>query len=210
MGRNYIAERTIADPRERAAEKARRKQLKAKQVATDLAIVERLNRKYGPGGESDLFQQQEPQPKRGRGRPRKDDAMTPAERAKRYRERRRQMANNGDVTQNNQTRDVTNNEDVDFWRGMYDAQLERTVELERRLNAGGGKRWTYAQVTEITEKRISELMAEAGSNVDSGDYHAASQKRNWAFGCYLAWSELTGYDRPVEDRKRLEGICNAW
>jgi hypothetical protein len=96
MGRNYIAERTIADPRERAADKVRRKQAAARkrlaEKAADLAAGERIKKRMIQMGIEmkqpedtktiDLLQQ-----KRGRGRPPVENPLTPAERAKRYREK---------------------------------------------------------------------------------------------------------------------------
>lgn len=95
--------------------------------------------------------------KRGRGRPRKENALTPAERAKRYRDKMRASHQSGGAS--NVVTKVTENEDADFWRGMYEAQLERTVELEARIEAGDGKRLTYGAITEIAERRMVSLLA---------------------------------------------------
>jgi hypothetical protein len=192
--------------------------------------------------------------KRGRGRPRKEKALTPAERARRYRERKAEQRDlfsrdaSSTVTEKQiiappgfgsyfceihgwscgngaecfaqakaellelrkaiplQNRDVTENdepEDVDFWRGMYEAQLERTVELEQRIAASSGKGWTYAALTEAVESCITSHLARAEG--ETHDLHRR-QMQNWAYGMYLFWLSLTFRSESRGDDARLQSL----
>jgi hypothetical protein len=142
-----------------------------------------------------------PEQKRGRGRPRAENPLTPAERAKRYREKRLLNSDAKIVTENNVS------DDVEFWRGMYEAEVERVAELEARIAAGRGKSYSYALVTEITEIRIIEFM---GKGARAKDDYSSAQFRSWAYGAYLSWSRLTDGCQAEGDDKRLADLTTFY
>lgn len=197
--------------------------------------------------------------KRGRGRPRIENPLSPAERARRYRERKaeqrelfsrdasmpvtqktnevfllecriRQLEaevasyqkfcdDNSNMLESAQQRinallaesnnsDATENpDDADFWRGMYEAQLERTVELEERIAAGRKDGWSYARITEITEESMRKSMERAASE---SDMLSQVQFRGHAYGAYLMWARLTTGWQAEGDDRRLTEIVEFW
>lgn len=63
--------------------------------------------------------------KRGRGRPRMENPLTPAERAKRYRARKKAQKNSAPLAEKNDK----NANDALFWREMYEAEARRAADL---------------------------------------------------------------------------------
>lgn len=147
--------------------------------------------------------------KRGRGRPRLEHALTPAERAKRYRERRKAegkamrsimsiIRDDEIVTENNEQQN-----DALYWREMYEAAEARIAELEARATGPSKRRqWSYAAVTLATEKELQRLIRFA----DGRDGSFRDQVRNWTYGVYLAWYSLTIGWQKDGDGERLEAL----
>ena len=201
--------------------------------------------------------------KRGRGRPRLEHALTPAERAKRYRDNRRTRLNNtvtdnnivtekdnkvfllqceiqhlqneldgyrkfheqraeldylaqrqfDDLTRENKElrkqievlelkSDVTekgDDNDALWWREMYEAEAARVAELEARIAAGPVGSWTYAQITEVAERRIRSFRF-------SGDSDEAT-RLGWAYGAYALWYRITLGWQADGDNDRLRALA---
>lgn len=63
--------------------------------------------------------------------------------------------------------------------------------------------WTYQQITEKAEKQIKLLMARADS---AADYDEKKLYRQWAYGVFLGWSDLTSGWMREGDLERLESL----
>lgn len=142
--------------------------------------------------------------KRGRGRPRLEHALTPAERAKRYRERRKAE---GKSTRSIMSiiRDdeiVTDYNDALYWQEMYQAAEARIAELEARATGPNRRHWSYAAVTLAAEKELQRLIRLADSPTIDKTY-----VRGWMYGVYLAWNSLTIGWQEDGDGKRLETLA---
>jgi hypothetical protein len=62
------------------------------------------------------------------------------------------------------------------------------------------KKWSYADVTACAEREIERLMSAA--RVLPAD--EARTYRQWAYGVYVGWRQLTGGDQDEHDASRLE------
>lgn len=148
----------------------------------------------------DLLEQE----KRGRGRPRLDHALTPSERAKRYRDNKRLARQSSAVAVTNKNSAVTEKEnDALFWREMYEAEAARVTELEARIAAGPRDGFSYAHVTKIAELEIAKFMALAVEKPRDADYWL-----HCAYGVYQGWiAVVLGY-ADLGDMNRLRSLTN--
>jgi hypothetical protein len=67
------------------------------------------------------------------------------------------------------------------------------------------KTWSYAAITAAAEARIRSLT----DNSQASDPHAMRLRREWAYGVYLGWNELTlGWQNDGDD-ERLRTLTEA-
>lgn len=68
-----------------------------------------------------------------------------------------------------------------------------------------GKRlWTYEEITAHTEKAIKEYMKHARRN--KRRHYMADMYREWAYGIYINWHDLTCDCRQDADDERLYAL----
>lgn len=64
------------------------------------------------------------------------------------------------------------------------------------------KTWVYQQVTEKAERKINALISEATLRQAMQPFEAEIH-RQWAYGVYLGWLDLTNGWQNKEDNDRL-------
>ena len=65
------------------------------------------------------------------------------------------------------------------------------------------KKWTYAEITAHTEKSIKGFME---TSLRKDDDFERRQYRNWAWGAYFSWYQLTSGWQNIGDKERLEDL----
>ncbi|WP_224962576.1 hypothetical protein [Geomonas subterranea] len=68
------------------------------------------------------------------------------------------------------------------------------------------KSWTYAELTKKAEKQILRLMKTAAEAKDSDE---EKLYREWAYGVFLGWSDLTFGWIQDGDLERLENLTKG-
>lgn len=68
------------------------------------------------------------------------------------------------------------------------------------------KVWTYKGITAATERQIRNCMDAAIKNANSDA--VAEMYREWAYGAFNLWAEITRGERLDEDYDRLRKIAN--
>lgn len=153
--------------------------------------------------------------KRGRGRPRKLDAMTNAQRQAAFRARRKAEGKSVTVTKNAPS-DVDAYDDLVLENDRLREELaqlrvefaKRTREwavLDRASRQPVGNRWSYRQLTVAAEERIRAFVEQAESTSDSG---ARSYVEGWARGVWWLWDRVTSGWQDAGDGARLESLLD--
>lgn len=145
--------------------------------------------------------------KRGRGRPRKSDAMTNAQRQAAFRARRKAEGKPVTVTKNIPAAVDGYDELVlenDRLREEL-AQAKRDLaELRQALREPVGKKWSYRQITALAEREISHHVDEAEKKGrGSNDWLVRS---GYADGVRSFWYALTCGWQVDGDTERLDAL----
>lgn len=72
--------------------------------------------------------------------------------------------------------------------------------------ATGKRLWTYEEITAHTEKAIKEQMECVQRNKHR--YHVADMYREWAYGIYISWRDLTYGCSQDADNARLKALVD--
>ena len=148
--------------------------------------------------------------KRGRGRPRKPDAMTNAQRQAAFRARHKGEGKAVTVTKN-----------VPVVGDAYDdlvfendrlreelAQAKRELaELRREFREPVGKKWSYRQITALAEAEIQHHVDKAA---ESG--HGSNGwllRRGYAYGVQMFWYALTCGWQNDGDNDRIDALARG-
>lgn len=153
--------------------------------------------------------------KRGRGRPRKEGALTNAQRQAAYRVRHKTDAKTVTVTKNIPAAADGYDElviEADRLREELAAARAEALRLQSELQNARevlrrpvGHKWSYRQVTAAAEAAIRRYA------VSASQYPAVERLTfgNWAYGAVGVWSELTMGWMADGDRARLEGLFDS-
>ncbi|MFP9227571.1 hypothetical protein A0E43_00250 [Pectobacterium cacticida] len=66
------------------------------------------------------------------------------------------------------------------------------------------KCWTYKGVTSAAEKNIRECMDKARR---AGSESMSEMYRNWAYGAYSLWADITADEQDFNDWERLRRLA---
>jgi hypothetical protein len=144
--------------------------------------------------------------KRGRGRPRKEGALSNAQRQAAYRVRHKASGNPVTVTKKIPAAADGYDELVLENERLRERLAEVGRELREAREALGrpvGHRWSYRHITAVAEAQIRRYLERARVQPNS---MTAAQCRDWAFGAYLAWYGVTNGWIHDGDSERLRAL----
>lgn len=154
--------------------------------------------------------------KRGRGRPRKPDAMTNAQRQAAFRARRKAESKPVTVTKNIPAAADGYDELVLENDRLREELADLRVQLAQRTREWAllheasrrpvGNKWSYRQLTVAAEERIRAHRAQAEG---CSDNVSRSFVEGWARGVVFFWDRVTSGWQADGDHARLEALCEG-